>query len=104
MPAIEVANLPKRYGDTVATVGLTVMPAYLSTYRERGVLRRLATTPASPNHLLTASMTRLVSTSRDLGAVGRARGWVLIFPEWSAADSTTAAQGTREGHPRWRSS
>jgi ABC-2 type transport system permease protein len=40
----------------IATVGLTLVPAYLSSYRERGVLRRLATTPASPSHLLTAQL------------------------------------------------
>jgi ABC-2 type transport system permease protein len=38
----------------IATVTLTILPVYLSTYRERGVLRRIATTPASPRDLLGA--------------------------------------------------
>ncbi len=36
--------------------GVQTMPAVLSSYRERGILRRLAVTPASPSHLLTAQI------------------------------------------------
>jgi ABC-2 type transport system permease protein len=38
----------------IATTALTILPAYLAVYRERGVLRRIATTPASPRDLLSA--------------------------------------------------
>lgn len=40
----------------IATTAFTLVPSYLSTYRERGVLRRLATTPAPPRDLLTAQL------------------------------------------------
>lgn len=40
----------------IATVALTLLPAYLATYRQRGVLRRIAATPASPRDLLTAQL------------------------------------------------
>ena len=40
----------------IATVAITVVPVYLATYREQGVLRRLATTPASPRDLLSAQL------------------------------------------------
>lgn len=36
--------------------GVQTMPAVLSSYRERGILRRLAVTPANPSHLLTAQI------------------------------------------------
>ena len=40
----------------IATVGLTIVPAYLAAYREQGVLRRLSTTPAAPHDLLGAQL------------------------------------------------
>jgi ABC-2 type transport system permease protein len=36
----------------VAMVGFVMLPAYLAGYRERGILRRLATTPVRPRVLL----------------------------------------------------
>ncbi|MEU1398142.1 ABC transporter permease [Micromonospora zamorensis] len=41
---------------TLAMVGVNTMPMALATYRERGVLRRLATTPAHPGALLAAQL------------------------------------------------
>ncbi|MEW2475592.1 ABC transporter permease [Micromonospora gifhornensis] len=41
---------------TLAMVGVNVLPTVLATYRERGILRRLATTPASPLALLLAQL------------------------------------------------
>src|SRR5215475_5122664 len=40
----------------LAMVGLIQVPTYLGTYRERGVLRRLAVTPARPSWLLAAQL------------------------------------------------
>jgi ABC-2 type transport system permease protein len=41
---------------SVAVVGLTNLPAVLAGYRERGVLRRMRTTPVHPAKLLLAQM------------------------------------------------
>ncbi|RIV37203.1 ABC transporter permease [Micromonospora radicis] len=41
---------------TLAMIGVNALPTVLATYRERGILRRLATTPASPLALLVAQL------------------------------------------------
>ncbi|QFG68194.1 ABC transporter permease [Ornithinimicrobium pratense] len=38
----------------IATAGLSSFPTYLATYREKGVLRRLSTTPMAPQGILVA--------------------------------------------------
>jgi len=40
----------------LATLAFTTLPAILSTYRERGVLRRLSTTPVHPARLVVAQL------------------------------------------------
>src|SRR5262245_48216339 len=42
---------------TVATLGIQTLPIRLATYREKGVLRRLSTTPSHPMRLLIAQFT-----------------------------------------------
>jgi ABC-2 type transport system permease protein len=41
---------------TLATLGVNTLPIRLVTYREKGVLRRLSTTPVQPTKLLTAQL------------------------------------------------
>lgn len=41
---------------SVAVIGLTTLPAVMAGYRERGVLRRMRTTPAHPAKLLAAQL------------------------------------------------
>jgi ABC-2 type transport system permease protein len=53
----EVGRLVPGYVALVlATVGLTQLPGVLATYRERGILRRLATTPVPPATVLGAQL------------------------------------------------
>jgi ABC-2 type transport system permease protein len=47
----------------IAMLGLQTMPAVLATYRERGILRRLATTPVGPFKLLAAQLTMSLITA-----------------------------------------
>lgn len=41
---------------TLAIIGVNTLPMRLASYREKGVLRRLATTPANPAYLLVAQL------------------------------------------------
>jgi ABC-2 type transport system permease protein len=41
---------------SVTMLGLQAIPVYLASYREKGVLRRLATTPVSPVNILVAQL------------------------------------------------
>lgn len=41
---------------TIGTLGIQALPIRLATYREKGVLRRLSTTPAHPLRLLAAQL------------------------------------------------
>ena len=53
---------------TLAVLGVNMLPIRLATYREKGVLRRLSTTPASPAMLLVAQL--VVNALLAIVAVG----------------------------------
>lgn len=48
--------LPTILALAVATIALTTMPVQFATFREKGVLRRLATTPMPPRNLIGAHL------------------------------------------------
>jgi ABC-2 type transport system permease protein len=48
---------------SVATLGIQTLPIRLATYREKGVLRRLSTTPAHPLRLLLAQLVIYLATA-----------------------------------------
>ncbi len=79
---------------------LLSMPGALTTYRERGILRRLRTTPARPSHLLIAQMV-LHAVAALLGAmlavtVGRFV-WDVPLPKQLPAYGVTLLLATLAG-------
>jgi ABC-2 type transport system permease protein len=48
--------VPIMIGFVLAMLAISVLPTYLATYREKGILRRLATTPVQPSSLLLAQL------------------------------------------------
>jgi ABC-2 type transport system permease protein len=55
--------LPSLLVITTATLGIQTLPIRLATYREKGVLRRLSTTPAHPSRLLGAQLVIYATTA-----------------------------------------
>ncbi|SDE33763.1 ABC transporter permease [Glycomyces harbinensis] len=49
--------MPSLIVMSVGVVGLTNLPSIMATYRERGILRRMRTTPMHPGNLLLAQLT-----------------------------------------------
>jgi ABC-2 type transport system permease protein len=48
--------VPILVGFVLTMLAISVLPNYLATYRERGILRRLSTTPVQPANLLLAQL------------------------------------------------
>lgn len=64
---------PAIVATAIGTASLTVLPVYLATYREKGILRRLSTTPMRPQGVLFAHVTislvsQLVASVLAVGA------------------------------------
>lgn len=57
--------------------GVQSIPTVVSTYRERGVLRRVATTPARPGHLLAAQYAIHAAAVVVAGAIVTLVGWAV---------------------------
>lgn len=70
--------VPIVMGMSIATLGLSVLPAYLAEYRHTGVLRRLAVTPAKPRDLLIAQLVVQLCVAIVAGAASVLAG-MLIF-------------------------
>jgi ABC-2 type transport system permease protein len=64
-PGVSVldAYLPILISFTVAMLALNVLPPVLAGYREKGILRRLATTPVGASRVLTAQLIITVGTT-----------------------------------------
>ena len=62
----------------LATLAFATLPAILATYRERGVLRRLETTPVNPWRLVSAQLIVQVSVALIAGGLAVAAG-VIVF-------------------------
>ncbi len=62
---------------TLAIIGVNTLPVRLASYREKGVLRRLATTPVNPAFLLVAQL--VINVGMAVGSV-----LLLIVVGWLA--------------------
>lgn len=61
--------VPMTLAISVALVALYLMPTALATYRERGILRRLSTTPVRPSSLLAVQLVLQFAVALLSGAV-----------------------------------
>jgi ABC-2 type transport system permease protein len=55
-PKNDTVLLPMGMSIAVGLIGLYLLPTTLAGYRERGILRRLSTTPVKPGYLLTVQL------------------------------------------------
>lgn len=84
-------------GIALAILGLSLLPATLAGYREKGVLRRLATTPVRPVNLLVAQVALYVAAGLFTVAVLVVAGDLLFgtpVPERFPAFLAALALGT----------
>lgn len=93
------AYVPILVAFNLAMLGISVLPSALATYRERGILRRLATTPVGHRRMLVAQLAvnAAMATSAvivvlvaarlffDVDLPGQALGFALTFALTAAA-------------------
>ncbi|SDK55213.1 ABC-2 type transport system permease protein [Glycomyces sambucus] len=95
--ATDTVLLPMGMAIAVALIGLYLLPTTLASYRERGILRRMSTTPVRPGNLLTVQMIlQLVllaaATALQLAVAGGVLG--LSLPAGFAPVALVFALGT----------
>ncbi|HLR94934.1 MAG TPA: ABC transporter permease, partial [Jiangellaceae bacterium] len=81
--------LPVVLGMAIAAVGITTLPQYVASYREKGVLRRFATTPLGATRLLVAQI--LVQGLALVVAVALAVTVGMVLFDISAPSNIVAA-------------
>jgi ABC-2 type transport system permease protein len=93
------AYVPVLVGFTLAMIAVSVLPAMLGTYREKGILRRLQATPVPPSRLLVAQIAVHVAVillatllmlvvarlAFDVGLPGDVLGFVVAYVLSAAA-------------------
>jgi ABC-2 type transport system permease protein len=70
--------VPIMLSMAIAVIGLSTLPAQLATYRERGILRRLATTPVRPLDLLAAQAAVQLTILAIASALVVLIGWLAF--------------------------
>ncbi|GGP03019.1 ABC transporter permease [Nonomuraea glycinis] len=60
------------------TISFTVLPSVLTTYRERGVLRRMSTTPVPPARLLGAQLLINLMVALAAAVLVIGSGWLVL--------------------------
>ncbi|MEU6248521.1 ABC transporter permease [Glycomyces sp. NPDC047010] len=93
----DMVLLPMGMAIAVALIGLYLLPTTLASYRERGILRRMSTTPVRPGNLLTVQMLLQVvllaaATALQLAVAGGLLG--LSLPAGFAPVALVLALGT----------
>lgn len=63
---------------SIALFGLQTLPIGLSTYRERGILRRFATTPMRPSALLVVQLALTIGTAAVATAILVIVSWLVL--------------------------
>ena len=97
LSAFEVFILPIALVIVLTMMAITVFPVTLSTYRERGILRRLATTPVHPLSVLLAQLivhVGIVAASLVLTATVAGVGYEVAAPRQLAAALGVLGLGT----------
>jgi len=87
---------PSLLALSIAMLGLATLPAGLATYREKGVLRRLSTTPMRPSNLLVAQLLITLAATVVARVVVRRRASRVRHP--AAGAPARFPGGHRGGH------